>query len=303
MTGPLECRSLRVSYAGGSHAVRDVDLVVGPGECVALVGESGSGKTSVVAAVLGLLPRSATVEGSVRLVGTEVIGASETQLRPLRGRLVGYVAQDPHASCDPLQRVLHHVTEAWRVHRLRPGAGEATARLERLGIEDAALRSRLRPHEWNGGMLQRATIAAATVHDPALVVADEPTSALDHDRAHSVLVRLRAESRSLLLVTHDLDLCSGHADRVAVMYAGRIVEEGPATQVLTSPRHPYTRALQAATPRLGGGLPTALDGPPPPPRRVGRGCAFAPRCPMREDRCLTTVPPLIDGVACPVVSR
>ncbi|QSB16817.1 ABC transporter ATP-binding protein [Natronosporangium hydrolyticum] len=303
-TSALVVTDLHVTYPGEVRAVRGVSLQIAAGETLALVGESGCGKTTVLRTVLGLLPAGSAVSGSVLVAGTEVVGASTGTLRTLRGLGVGYVPQEPFAAFDPVRRVGHHLAEAWRVHGRRPAAGELVRALEEHGIPEPADRLRQWPHQWSGGMLQRATIAAATAHRPPLVVADEPTSALDADRADAVLADLRRSSPSLLLVSHDLSLVARHADRMAVCYAGQVVETGVAAEVLAAPRHPYTRALVAAVPQPGSGrLPEPLAGSPP---RLGAelaGCAFAPRCRWREDGCDDQTPPMTGGLACWVVGR
>jgi ABC-type dipeptide/oligopeptide/nickel transport system ATPase component len=244
----LAIAGLHVAYPDGIHALRGIDLVVAGGECLALVGESGCGKTTLAKAVLGILPPGSVVDGSLRVGDTELLGMAESGLRRVRGLLVGYVAQDPYAACDPLQPVRAHVAEAWRAHRLAVDHAEIARRVGALGVDDAAVRLRQRPHQWSGGMLQRATIVAANAHRPPLTIADEPTSALDAELADDVLGAIRASSRTVLLITHDLRLVADHADRIAIMYAGRIVEHGPTAQIVGDPRHPYTRALLAASP-------------------------------------------------------
>ncbi|MGH8932106.1 MAG: ABC transporter ATP-binding protein [Egibacteraceae bacterium] len=259
----LRITGLSVVYRRGAHAVRGVDLEVEPEQCLALVGESGCGKSTIARAVLGLLPTTASVSGSVKVLGTDVLGLSERNLRRLRGVAVGYVAQDPFSACDPLRTVAHHVAEAWTARGRRPDRTTVIERLRELRVPDPERSSRQYPHTWSGGMLQRASIAAATAHAPPLLVADEPTSALDHDLAHNVLGAILREGSAVLLITHDLGLVARHADHVAIMYAGRIVEGGPVQAVLDAPRHPYTRALLAAVPRPGNGLPQELPGEPP----------------------------------------
>jgi oligopeptide/dipeptide ABC transporter ATP-binding protein len=293
---PLAVTDLHVRYGDGTEAVRGIDLTVHDGERFAIVGESGCGKTSLLRACLGLLPAGAQATGSVVVAGTEVIGGGAGVLQALRGRIVGYVPQDPLRACDPLRRVVHHVEESWKAHGMRPGRATASGLLTQLGIRKAALAGY--PHQWSGGMLQRATIAAATAHCPPLTLADEPTSALDADLADDVLHALSTNSRALLLVTHDLGLLRRHVDTIAICYAGRVVETGDAEEVLGSPRHPYTRALLAASPRQGGGLPVPLGGAPPGPSHPDAGCAFAPRCQEVIPLCWKGIPPLTRGVAC-----
>jgi peptide/nickel transport system ATP-binding protein len=301
--GALVARDLHVVYPGGGHAVRGVDLTVGDCECVALVGESGCGKTTIARAALGILPAGTDVQGSLHVGQIDAARRSDAELRQVRGVRAGYVAQDPYMAYDPLQAVRRHVTEAWRAHGLAAPNGEAARRVGSLGVEHAAERLRQRPFQWSGGMLQRASIVAANAHQPILTIADEPTSALDARLAGEVLTDLRRASRSVLLITHDLLLVTARSDRVAVMYAGRVVEHGPTAQVIGHARHPYTKALLAASPRLGGQLPEVLPGAHPSlSDPVASGCAFAPRCPVRQPICATKDPPTIAGVACWVVN-
>jgi peptide/nickel transport system ATP-binding protein len=294
----LAISDLRVTYRNGATAVRDISLAIQEEECLALVGESGCGKTTVALSILGLLPSRTRVTGSILVGSTEIVGASDRVIRSLRGMQIGYVAQDPYAACDPLRSIKHHVEEGWTAKGMRPPNGAVASRLTSLGIESAERRALGRPHQWSGGMLQRATIAAANVHRPALTVADEPTSALDADRSDGVLTALREASNALLLVSHDLTLVARHADRVAVMYHGRIVETGPSSDVLESAKHPYTQALVAASPRPGHGLPAELPGVPPSLLATIPGCSFAPRCPRASLICDEHRPHLEDGVAC-----
>jgi peptide/nickel transport system ATP-binding protein len=294
----LLVRDLDVTYAKGIHAVRGVSLEVQPGKCLAVVGESGSGKSTIALALLGLLPKGALVSGSARVDDRELLVASDRELRKLRGRTVGYVGQDPMRAFDPLRRVGSSVAEAWRAHGQRPPAHAIPRALGALGITDPEARVRLRPHQWSGGMLQRAAIAAADAHEPALIIADEPTSALDADRSDAVLASLRSTGVAILLISHDLALVGRHSDNVAVMYAGRIIEQGPAERVLQRPRHPYTAALLAASPRLGAGLPVPLPGAPPCLDSHLAGCPFMPRCRHAQDSCRDQEPALIDDVAC-----
>ncbi|MGH2351980.1 MAG: ABC transporter ATP-binding protein, partial [Chloroflexota bacterium] len=309
-TAVLSIRELRVTYAGGVQAVRGVDLDVAPGEAVAVVGESGCGKSTLATAVLRLLPETATVTGSVRLAGVDVYAESERDVKRVRGQLAGLVVQDPMNSFNPVMRVGAHIVEARRLHdrteparRLWPWAVRL---LDDLRIPEAARRARHYPHEWSGGMLQRAAIAAASANRPHLLLADEPTASLDAslavDVVHGLRERQQREGAAMVLITHQLGLAAQVADRMAVMYAGRIVEIGPAAQVIARPCHPYTRALVAAMPRPGAGLPEPLEGElpslaPPPP-----GCAFSARCRFAVASCAAgPAPDLVDGVACPVV--
>lgn len=292
--------NVSVRYANGVQAVRGVSFALAAGECLALVGESGCGKTTLARAVLGLLPATATVSGSIQFQGRELVGADEATLRRLRGLMVGLVAQDPFAACNPLTSIFTHVAEAWRSHRLPAPAETIVERLRGLGIPNAASNAQRYPHQWSGGMLQRATIAAAAAHHPPLIVADEPTSALDADRADATLRTLRELGAAILLVSHDIGVVARHADRIAVCYAGQIVELQSAARLRQTPRHPYTIGLFKALPNEAGRLPEPLPGAPP--RLTGelRGCAFAPRCQYVEAACHEQTPPLIDGLACPI---
>jgi peptide/nickel transport system ATP-binding protein len=294
----LDISGMSVTYQNGAEAVRGISLEIHENECLALVGESGCGKTTVALSILGLLPRRTMITGSITVGTTEIVGATDRILRELRGTRVGYVAQDPYAACDPLRKVKNHVEEAWVAKGMRPPSDAVAMRLTVLGIDSAAARINDRPHQWSGGMLQRATIAAANVHRPDLIVADEPTSALDADRSDGVLHALREASNALLLVSHDLALVGRHADRIAVMYHGRIVETGPSAHVLTSADHPYTQALIAASPRPGYGLPEEVAGAPPSLLEEIHGCSFAPRCSRASATCIEHRPLLETGVAC-----
>jgi peptide/nickel transport system ATP-binding protein len=301
---------LRVTYAGGVQALRGIDLEVAQGEVLAVVGESGCGKSTLAAAVLRLLPRTACVEGEVLLAGQQVYALGEEAARAMRGRLAGLVVQDPMGSFNPVMRVGSHILEARQLHDRKTSARAlwpwVTTLLTQLRIPDAAQRARHFPHEWSGGMLQRAAIAGASVNHPPLLIADEPTASLDAHLAVDVVQGLRErqqrEGAAMLLITHQLGLAARVADRVAVMYAGRVVELGPAGRVLLRPRHPYTQALLAAMPRPGGGLPEPLEGELPSLAPAPPGCAFSARCPLARPECgVGAAPPLIEGVACPVV--
>jgi peptide/nickel transport system ATP-binding protein len=232
----LEIEGLSVRY-GDVAALRDVDLSVADGEVVALIGESGSGKSTLLDAVLGVLPPSASVSGTIRPDGMR------------RGIEVGYVAQDPFGSCDPVWPVGHHVAEAWRAHRQRPPRGHIARRLAALGV--AADRLRRRPHTWSGGMLQRADLVAATAHEPRLLLADEPTSALDADTAEAAMAAIVRTARSTLVAGHDLALLTRHADEIYVLLRGEVVERvriarGGLKALAAGASHSHTRALLKA---------------------------------------------------------
>ncbi|HZF87993.1 ABC transporter ATP-binding protein [Streptomyces sp.] len=296
----LSVRDLRIAFAG-TEVVRGLSFDVRAGETLAVVGESGAGKSLTARALLGMVPRAAATTGTVR-----------PDLSAERGRRIALVPQDALSALSPVHPVGDQLAAAVRSAR-RVSRAEAralaVAALDRVGVPDAARRARAYPHEYSGGMRQRAVIAMATVNEPDIVVADEPTTALDPDRQEQVL-RVLAERRAaagaaLVLVTHDLDVVRRHADRVLVMYAGRAAELGPVTEVLARPRAPYTAGLLASLPRDDGPrrrrLP-ALPGTPPAPDSLPPGCAFAPRCPLAADICRTAepAPRPLDGrlVAC-----
>jgi peptide/nickel transport system ATP-binding protein len=246
----IEGLSVRYDALGALH---DVDLAVADGEVVALIGESGSGKSTLLDAVLGLLPPSAAMSGAIRLGGRDLHSAPSGALRRLRGTEIGYLAQDPFGSCDPVWPVAHHVAEAWYSHGQRPPPGRVAQRLEALGVAGAAARLRSRPHTWSGGMLQRADVVAATAHEPALLLADEPTSALDADAAGAAMADLTRSARSALVAGHDIALLSRYADAVCVLLRGRVaervrVDRRGVAALAAQARHEHTRALLAALP-------------------------------------------------------
>jgi peptide/nickel transport system ATP-binding protein len=308
----LEVRDLTVTVGGGRRpplpVVRGVGFTLRRGEVLGLVGESGAGKTLTALSLLGLAPAGARVGGSVRLLGEELVGLPVRELARIRGRRIAMVFQDPLHAFTPVRRVGDQVAEALRIHqRPRPRRESALRRavelLDFVGVPEPARAARAYPHQLSGGLRQRAMIAMAMANDPAVLVADEPTSALDVTVQAQVLRALadarRETGAALLLVSHDLGVIAGAADRVAVMYAGRIVETGPVEAVLARPRMPYTLGLVGSVPRLDARVaPTPIPGTAPPPGTVGAGCAFAPRCPLAEPDCGTTEPQLL-GVDSP----
>ena len=285
------------------RAVSGVSLTVAPSETFALVGESGSGKSVSMLSVMGLLPSPpATVSGSIRLEGREVIGMPARELRQFRGRDVAMVFQEPMSSLNPVHRVGRQIGESLRIHR---GFTKAEARrraielLDRVGIPSAAARVDDYPHEFSGGMRQRAMIAMALACEPKLLIADEPTTALDVTVQAQIvdLVReVQDEYRlAVVWITHDLGVVAEIADRVAVMYAGRIAEIGPAHEIYRSTRHPYTSGLLRSIPRLDRPATTRLAEIPGAPLRVAeqlRGCPFDARCPLAGEGCSETLPEL-----------
>ncbi|WP_373355928.1 ABC transporter ATP-binding protein [Pseudoroseicyclus sp. CXY001] len=255
----LTCEALTVSYPGGGTPVRGASFAVAPGECFALVGCSGSGKSTIARALLGLHGAETRLCGGLRLGGRDLLTLDAAGWRQLRGREIGYVGQNPWSACDPLRPVRDHVDSAWRAHGLSPPPGAAEARLTALGIPEAAARLPLAPHAWSGGMLQRASIAAAHALAPRLVVADEPTSALDADRAEAVLAALKGQG-AVLLISHDIALVMRMADRIGILHEGRIVETGTPEELRRAPAHDETRRLLGAAAPLPKG---AAPGRPP----------------------------------------
>jgi peptide/nickel transport system ATP-binding protein len=298
MPSLLAIDGLKVQFPlrqGVVRAVDGVSLGVDPGEVLGLVGESGSGKSVTGFAILGLVdPPGRIVAGTIRFRGEELTGRSEAELRRLRGRDIAMVFQDPMMTLNPVLRIDTQMVEAITAHeRVSARSSRARARdaLVAVGIASPDERLAAYPHQLSGGMRQRVAIAIALLHRPALVIADEPTTALDVTIQSQIVAQMQAlcaeSGTALIWITHDLALISGFADRVAVMYAGRIVEQGPVDAVLAAPLHPYTRRLIGSLP--GGGPPgTMLDqipGLPPSPMNLPRGCAFAPRCAHHDTAC------------------
>ena len=290
-TAVLSLRNLAVSYPGGVQALRGVSLEVAPGEIVGLVGESGAGKTVLGLAALGLLPPSAELDGHVFLGDTDMATATDEQRRIARKRFAGAVFQDPMTSLNPTMTVGRQVAE------VTGSLAAAIEALERAHVPDASRRAGQYPHELSGGLRQRVMIAMAVAGAPALIVADEPTTALDVT-VQAEILRLLSELRdetgsSILFVTHDLAVAAGLADRVAVLYGGRLAEVGPTTELLQRPDHPYTGGLVAVRPSpdspRGRPLPV-LPGEPPDPRAHVDACPFAPRCPLVIPACEERLP-------------
>ena len=306
----LSVRDLRVEFKGRRlvRAVRGVSYDLARGETLGIVGESGSGKTVSALSLLGLLPPKAgrITNGSVKFEGRELVGLPESDMNGVRGAQIGMIFQDPLSSLNPVLTIGRQITESLETHRGVTGKA-ATARavelLELVGIPNAGLRIREYPHQFSGGMRQRAMIAMALACEPTLLVADEPTTALDvtiQAQILELLRRLRNElGMAVLLITHDLGVIAGFADRVAVMYAGRIVETGMTEEVLANPKHPYTVGLLRSMPRLDRvrqARLTPIEGSPPDLATDLRGCAFVPRCHWRMEVCRSIDPPL-DPVA------
>jgi peptide/nickel transport system permease protein len=297
----LEVRGLTIEIAtpaGVIRPVRDVSLRVAAGELLAIVGESGSGKSLTGLAVMGLLPGAARVaEGGAWLEGEELLRMAEPRLRGLRGNRMAMVFQDPLSGLNPVHRVGAQIVEAIRAHRgASDAAGDAEKLLHGVGMPDPARRMRAFPHEMSGGMRQRVMLAMGIANDPVLLIADEPTTALDVTIQAQVLRLiggLRERGMGVVFVTHSLPVVAEIADRVAVMYAGEVVEEGATDSVFSAPLHPYTAALLASAPGEDGALPAAIPGVVPPPYDLPPGCVFAPRCSHRLAECEVGTPALV----------
>jgi len=302
----LSVDDLRVSFAteeGTVQAVDGVTFSVAPGEIVAIVGESGSGKSVTAMTLMGLTRGpNARFEGSATFDGTELVTAKEDQLRKVRGAGIAMVFQDPMSSLDPVYRVGSQIVEQIRVHDKKISKAQAMDRavtlMERVGVPRAAERLRSYPHEFSGGMRQRVMIAMALSCSPKLLIADEPTTALDVTIQAQILDELRQlrteTGAGVILVTHDLGVVADIADRVIVMYAGRVVEQGSLDDIFYDPQHPYTWGLLGSITRIDADrsqrLP-AIPGLPPSLMHAPEGCHFRPRCPHRFGKC-TEVPPL-----------
>lgn len=296
----LQVEALTVDVTVEGEVIRIVDAItfaIRPGEHVALVGESGSGK-SVTARAIMRLDRRASLGGRLTFEGQDLLALSEAGMNRYRGSSIGMVFQDPMASLDPLMSIGNQVAETLRIRGVPRSAAKARAVtiLSELGVGHAAERFASYPHEFSGGMRQRVVLAMALVGEPRLLIADEPTTALDVRVQEQVLDVLDEISQrrklAVLLITHDLGIVAGFADRVLVMYAGRIVEEGSVERIFANPLHPYTQGLIAAIPRTDRAVDrlSAIPGAPPPPRARPSGCAFHPRCAQRMERCTNDAP-------------
>ncbi|MGG5809061.1 ABC transporter ATP-binding protein [Falsiroseomonas sp. CW058] len=300
MTAPaLELTGLRTEFRiGGTWhpAVRDLSLTLMRDETLALVGESGCGKSVTALSVMGLVqpPYGRVAKGRIVLDGRELSGLGEKELERVRGDRMAMIFQEPMTSLNPVMTVGDQVAEALRIHRGLDRAAameKARALFEEVKIPSAAQRLREYPHQFSGGMRQRVMIAIALACEPAVLLADEPTTALDvtiQAQVLGLLADLRAKhGMAVLFITHNLGVVAQIADRVAVMYAGEIVEQGPVGAIFADPRHPYTRALFSAIPRLdaAGQALSAIPGRVPPLDRMPQGCRFAPRCPLARAGC------------------
>jgi peptide/nickel transport system ATP-binding protein len=302
----LEIEDLRVTYqtkGGPVPAVRGVDIRVERGQVLGLAGESGCGKSTIAGAILRLLPTSTTIEGRVSLDGDDILSMSPGRLRALRWAGASIVFQGAQHALNPVQRVSDQIAEAIIVHG-QAGEKEAKVRVgalfEQVGLPPRRIDDY--PHELSGGQKQRVMIAMALACNPSLVIADEPTTALDVMVQAQVLRLMKDLQRdlglSMIFITHDLSVLVEVADVLAIMYAGKIVEEGPAIEVFHEARHPYTQALAAAFPEIGDERfrkkPTGLGGDPPDPQKIPSGCSFHPRCPVAFDECPHREPDLFE---------
>src|SRR3954468_23555670 len=307
-TAPLlEGDNLEVSFPtqdGLVHAVRGVSYTLRSGEVLGIVGESGSGKSVTSLAVMGLLPGSAQISGSVRYRGQELLGQSDPSMSRVRGKGVSMIFQDPMTSLDPVYRVGHQIEETLRAHdrglSKQAAAARATELLELVGIPNAAARTRSYPHEFSGGMRQRVVIAIAMANQPDVIIADEPTTALDVTVQAQILevlgTALEETGAAMVMITHDLGVVAGIADRVLVMYAGRPVEVGSVEDIYYEPRMPYTLGLLGSLPRVDASARerlTPIVGSPPSLLSMPPGCPFAPRCPLHIPECDEADPPLL----------
>ena len=299
MSPVLEITDLEVTFPtaeGAVSAIRGVDLALDPGQVLGVVGESGSGKTVTMLATLGLLPATAEVKGSVRYKGRELLGLPASELRKVRGSGIAMIFQDARTSLNPVHTIGHQIVEGIRIHHPEVHRKDAFKRavelLRLVGIPQPDKRANDYPHQFSGGMCQRAMIAMAVANEPDVLVADEPTTALDVTIQAQILDLLRDIRRdkgvAIVLISHDLGVVAGLADKVAVMYAGRVVERGSVDDVYSRPRHPYTQGLLNSIPRLtdsGHGLLRSIGGGAPSLLRLPSGCVFHPRCAYARPNC------------------
>ena len=298
----LTLRDLRVQFDtpnGPVQAVRGVDLDLAPGEILGVVGESGSGKSVTFLGMLGLLPKSAKITGSAKIEDTELVGASTKSMRSIRGQRVSMIFQDPLSALNPVHRVGDQIVEMIRSHQdvsKKSAAASAVDLLGTVGIPQPKQRADQYPHEFSGGMRQRVMIAMAIANDPQVLIADEPTTALDvtvQAQILEVIDDLRDQmGMAVVMITHDLGVIARVADRVQVMYAGRVVERTNVESLFSDPTHPYTEGLLRSIPLLGHQRLLPIPGSPPNMLRPPSGCAFRPRCPYALEECAGDVPEL-----------
>jgi oligopeptide/dipeptide ABC transporter ATP-binding protein len=309
----LETRGLKVAF-GETDVLRGVDLSVEAGETLGVVGESGCGKSMTGLAIMGLLPPGGRLaSGEIRFQGEDIANAPQSRLRRLRGGDLAMVFQDPFTCLNPSMKVGDQIAEAIRLHR-HVGSKEASAlaveQLSAVKVPAPASTAKKYPHQLSGGQRQRVMVAMAFACHPKLLIADEPTTALDVTLQAQILVLLKElqerEGTAVILISHDIGVIGSVSDRMAVFYAGLVIEQGPTAEVLRSPKHPYTRGLLASLPGEGqAGKLHSIPGQPPDFRSLGSGCSFAPRCSERFDKC-SEEPPLLcangSSAACWLVS-
>jgi peptide/nickel transport system ATP-binding protein len=302
----LEVRSLRVEFPtrrGTLTALDDISFDIVPGEVLGMVGESGAGKSLTGASIIGLLePPGRVAAGEIRFEGRRIDNLSYDEMRRLRGRRIGAIFQDPLTSLDPLYSIGRQLIETIQTHldlNERSARRRAIELLQEVGIPAAELRMDQYPHQFSGGMRQRVVIALALAAQPRLIIADEPTTALDVSTQAQIITLLkrlcREHGTAVMLVTHDMGVIAETADRVAVMYAGRIVEIGPVVDVIRAPRHPYTVGLMGSIPSIVDDREhlVQIDGVMPRLNAIPSGCAFHPRCPRVFERCMHERPDLM----------
>ncbi|MDO8389989.1 MAG: ABC transporter ATP-binding protein [Actinomycetota bacterium] len=300
----LEVNNLNVRFPtedGVVHAVRDVSFSVDRGEVLGIVGESGSGKSVTNLAIMGLLARSTRIDGSIMYDGSELVGLPRSQQTKFRGNEIGMIFQDPMTSLNPVYTVGWQIAEAYRAHNKvskQQGIARAVELLDLVGIPQAVKRVHSYPHEFSGGMRQRVMIAMSMANNPQVLIADEPTTALDVTVQAQILETLmeikERTNIAIVLITHDLGVVAGMADRVMVMYAGAAVEIAPVDEIYYRPKMPYTIGLLGAIPSEAsdGKKLRQIRGTTPSLINMKPGCPFSPRCPLVQDRCLTQTPTL-----------
>ncbi|MBT4700807.1 MAG: ABC transporter ATP-binding protein [Rhodospirillaceae bacterium] len=311
MTTTLQVEDLQVAFAtdGGSlTAVDGISFGLKAGQTLGLVGESGCGKSVTALSLLGLIPPPGNITGGrITYEDDDLLKLAEPELTAIRGKRIGMIFQEPMTALNPVFSVGAQVAEALWLHEPMSKADariQAVQMLERVGIADAAARADSYPHQLSGGMRQRVMIAMALICKPDILIADEPTTALDvtvQAQILDLILEMQAElGLAVLFISHDLGVVSEIADEVMVMYAGRVVEQASAAELFATPNHPYTQGLIATLPQSQNKnkrLP-AIPGQVPDLRDMPQGCAFAPRCPIAEDRCRVETPPLVGGTAC-----
>ncbi|GLZ35626.1 hypothetical protein Lesp02_78130 [Lentzea sp. NBRC 105346] len=300
----LSVEGLSVTFPtddGDVRAVRNVSFELNPGDVLGIVGESGSGKSVSSMAIMGLLPGSARIDGSIKYRGNELVGRSYKQMQPFRSKHISMIFQDPMTSLNPVYTVGWQLAEAYRAHHdvsKKAAWAKAVEALELVGIPQPDKRAAQFPHEFSGGMRQRVVIAMAIINDPSVIIADEPTTALDVTVQAQILdtmLRIQQETdAAIVMITHDLGVVAGMVNRVQVMYGGTVVESGPVDEVFETPRMPYTVGLLGSVPNpstLGKRL-TPIKGAPPSLVNLPSGCSFTPRCPLAADVCHESEPVL-----------